>query len=192
MSLLLHICCGPCATATVTHWRDQGRDVVGFFYNPNIHPLLEYRRRLSGSRDLAAQLGFELTEDLEYDPAAWFALVGSKGAGRCEACIAQRLDRAAREASARGCEAFSTSLSISPWQDHEAIVAGGNAAAERHGVEFLYRDLRSLYRESRRLSREAGLYRQTYCGCVLSEWERYRDRPGPPAGPTGGGDNRCT
>jgi predicted adenine nucleotide alpha hydrolase (AANH) superfamily ATPase len=189
VSLLLHICCGPCATATVTHWRDHGHDVVGFFHNPNIHPLLEYRRRLTGSRDLAAQLGFELTEDLEYDPAAWFGRVGSKGAARCKACIAQRLDRAAREASVRGCREFSTSLSISPWQDHDAIVTGGEAAAERHGVEFLYHDLRSLYRESRRLSREAGLYRQTYCGCLLSEWERYRDRPGPPMASTG--DSAC-
>jgi hypothetical protein len=192
MSLLLHICCGPCATATVTHWRDHDHDVVGFFHNPNIHPLLEYRRRLSGSRDLAAQVGFELIEDLEYDPATWFALVGSRGADRCKACIAQRLDRAAREASARGCGEFSTSLSISPWQDHDAIVAGGTAAAERHGVEFLYRDLRSLYRESRRLSREAGLYRQTYCGCLLSEWERYRDRSCPPKGPSAAGDTTCT
>lgn len=192
MSVLLHICCGPCATATVTHWRNQGDEVAGFFYNPNIHPLLEYRRRLTGSRDLAAQLDFELNEDLEYDPTEWFALVGSKGADRCRACIAQRLDRTAREASARGCEAFSTSLSISPWQNHEAIVAGGTAAAERHGVEFLYRDLRPLYRESRRLSREAGLYRQTYCGCILSEWERYRDRPGPSKGPAAGGDTTCT
>jgi predicted adenine nucleotide alpha hydrolase (AANH) superfamily ATPase len=170
----------------VTHWRDQGYDVVGFFHNPNIHPLLEYRRRLSGSRDLAALLGFELGEDLEYDPAAWFARVGARAADRCAECIAQRLDRAAREAASRGCEAFSTSLSISPWQDHDAIVAGGAAAAERHAVEFLYHDLRNLYRESRRLSREAGLYRQTYCGCLLSEWERYRDRPGQPMGPTGG------
>jgi predicted adenine nucleotide alpha hydrolase (AANH) superfamily ATPase len=173
----------------VTHWRDHGHDVVGFFHNPNIHPLLEYRRRLTGSRDLAALLGFELAEDLEYDPAAWFGRVGSKGAARCKACIAQRLDRTAREASVRGCREFSTSLSISPWQDHDAIVTGGEAAAERHGVEFLYHDLRSLYRESRRLSREAGLYRQTYCGCLLSEWERYRDRPGPPMAPTG--DSTC-
>jgi len=191
MTLLLHICCGPCATATLIHWRDQGQEVVGFFHNPNIHPLLEYRRRLTGSRDLAAQVGFELIEDLEYDPAAWFALVGIEGANRCEACIAQRLDRAAREASARGFGEFSTSLSISPWQDHDAIVAGGAAAAERHGVEFLYRDLRSLYRESRRLSREAGLYRQTYCGCLLSEWERYRDPPGPPRAPTGDFEGTC-
>jgi len=192
MSLLLHICCGPCATATVAHWRDQGRDVVGFFYNPNIHPLLEYRRRLSGSRDLAALLGLGLAEDLAYDPAAWFADVGGKGPDRCVACIAQRLDRTAREAAARGFGAFSTSLSISPWQDHDAIVEGGAAAAERHGVAFLYEDLRPLYRESRRLSREAGLYRQKYCGCILSEWERYRERPGPETSPPGGADATCT
>ena len=72
--------------------------------------------------------------------------------------------------------AFTTSLAISPWQDHDAIRGRrGTRAGERHGVTFLYEDLRPLYRESRRLARERGLYRQQYCGCVLSEWERYRD-----------------
>ena len=148
---------------------------MGLFYNPNIHPLLEFRRRLVGSREVAAHVGIELVEDLAYDPEAWFAAVGGGGDSRCSRCIDQRLDRTAAEAAARGCDAFSTSLSISPWQDHAGILACGEAAAERHGVEFLYEDLRSLYGESRRLSREWGIYRQKYCGCVVSEWERYRD-----------------
>ncbi len=78
------------------------------------------------------------------------------------------------EAVAQGCDAFSTSLSISPWQDHAAIQREGAQAGERHGVEFVYEDLRELYGESRRLSREWGIYRQKYCGCLVSEWERYR------------------
>jgi len=116
-----------------------------------------------------------LHEDLEYDPARWFAETVPGEGSRCKRCIAARLEGAAREAAARGCEAFSTTLSISPWQDHEAIQSGGQLAAARHGVEFLYRDLRDLYSESRRLSKEWGLYRQKYCGCLLSEWERYRE-----------------
>jgi predicted adenine nucleotide alpha hydrolase (AANH) superfamily ATPase len=175
MTTLLHICCGPCATATVGHWRDEGHDLVGFFHNPNIQPLLEFRRRLQGARDLAKAVGLPLQEDLTYDPERWFAEVGSHGAARCRRCIGARLDRAAAAASAGGCAAFTTSLAISPWQDHEAIREEGARVGETHGVTFLYRDLRPLYRDSRRLARERGLYRQQYCGCVLSEWERYRD-----------------
>lgn len=175
MSTLLHICCGPCATATVDHWRGRGHEVVGLFYNPNVQPLLEFRRRLTGARDLAAAVDLPLAEDLAYDPARWFAEVGSHAGDRCRRCIGARLDRAAAVARERGCGAFTTSLAISPWQDHEAIAAEGLQAGDRHGVDFLYEDLRPLYRDSRRLARERGLYRQAYCGCVLSEWERYRD-----------------
>lgn len=174
MKLLLHICCGPCASATVPAWRRKGAEVLGFFYNPNIHPLLEYRRRLTGARDLAQIAEVPLIEDTAYDPAQWFAEVSRGEGSRCARCIAQRLERAAAEAVAQGCEAFSTTLSISPWQDHEAIQAGGEHAARLHRVEFVYEDFRSLYLESRRLSREWGLYRQKYCGCLISEWERYR------------------
>ena len=175
MTLLVHICCGPCATATVDHLRDEGHDLRGFFFNPNIHPFLEFRRRLTGARDLAADRGLELVEDLQYDPAGWFAVVGSRGEERCAACIGLRLRRTAALAAAEQCDAFTTSLAISPWQDHDAIQTGGRDAAAECGVEFLYEDLRPLYRASRRLAREIGLYRQQYCGCLLSEWERYRD-----------------
>jgi predicted adenine nucleotide alpha hydrolase (AANH) superfamily ATPase len=173
--VLLHVCCGPCGTRTHDYWRDEGADVVGFFYNPNIHPLLEYRRRLEGVRDLARRVAMPLVEDLSYDPQTWFGRVAGDSGSRCARCIDMRLERAAQEAVGQGCEAFSTTLAISPWQDHEAIRSSGAEAAVRHGVEFLYRDLRSLYPESRRLSRDWGLYRQKYCGCLVSEWERYRD-----------------
>jgi predicted adenine nucleotide alpha hydrolase (AANH) superfamily ATPase len=175
MTTLLHICCGPCATATIQHWRESGRDVAGFFFNPNIHPLLEFRRRLTGARDLTTSRDVKLAEDLTYDPAVWFSRVAVQGEERCSACIGWRLQRTAEEAARAGYEAFTTSLAISPWQDHQAIEKEGRRAAEAHGVEFLYEDLRPQYRQSRELARRAGLYRQKYCGCVLSEWERYRE-----------------
>ncbi len=174
MKLLLHICCGPCASATIPWWTDKGDEVVGFFYNPNIHPLLEYRRRLVGTRDVCGIQGAELVEDLAYDPEAWFSSVSGGRAPRCTNCVGDRLQRTAQEALAQGCEAFSTTLSISRWQDHEAIKDEGAKAAELHGVRFVYEDLRHLYAESCRLSRQWGIYRQKYCGCLVSEWERYR------------------
>jgi predicted adenine nucleotide alpha hydrolase (AANH) superfamily ATPase len=175
MKLLLHICCGPCASAAIPWWRESGGQVVGFFHNPNIHPLLEYRRRLMGARDVADIAGLQLIEDGAYDPEEWFASVAGDEGSRCSRCIGQRLDRAAQESVVQGCEAFSSTLSISPWQDHVAIQDQGIAAGERHGVEFLYADLRPLYQESRRLSRDWGIYRQKYCGCLVSEWEQYRE-----------------
>lgn len=184
MNTLLHICCGPCATATVDHWRERGHDLVGFFFNPNIHPLLEFRRRLTGARDLSSSFGLDLREDLTYDPRAWFREIGLSEGDRCAACIGFRLERAAQEARTMGCSALTTSLAISPWQDHEAIRERGESAAAAHGLRFLYEDLRPLYRRSRDLARESGLYRQKYCGCLLSEAERYtqsasRARKGP-------------
>ena len=176
MTLLLHICCGPCASATIPWWRARGREVVGFFFNPNIHPLLEYRRRLTGARDTCEMSHIELVEDTAYDPQAYSAAVAGEEHSRCSRCIGLRLDRAAREAAALGCDGFSTSLSISPWQDHAAIQVQGARAGERHDVEFVYADLRPEYGESRRLSREWGIYRQKYCGCLVSEWERYREK----------------
>ncbi len=174
MDLLLHTCCGPCATATIPFWQRRGARVTGFFFNPNIHPLLEWRRRSTGARDVAETAGIEMIEDEGYDPADWFASVVPGEGSRCIRCIAQRLRRTAAEAAARGCSAFSTTLAISPYQDHDAIRRGGEAAAGCYDVEFVYEDLRPLYGDSRRLSREWGIYRQKYCGCLLSEWERYR------------------
>lgn len=175
-SLLLHICCGPCSSASIPALQAMGCEVVGFFFNPNIHPFMEFHERLKGARKATVMTGMELREDLSYDPASWFADVQPADGSRCFRCIGMRLDRTAREAADRGHTAFSTTLAISPWQDHGAIQTGGRAAAARHGVEFVYEDLRPLYPESRRLSREWDLYRQKYCGCLLSEWERYRER----------------
>jgi predicted adenine nucleotide alpha hydrolase (AANH) superfamily ATPase len=174
MKLLLHTCCGPCATATIPFWTARDAEVTGFFFNPNIHPLLEWRRRATGAHDVAEMSGIDMLVDPAYDPAAWFAAVNPGEESRCRRCIRLRLMRAAEEAATRGFAAFSTTLAISPYQDHEAIRTAGDEAARRHEVDFIYADLRPLYGESRRLSREWGIYRQKYCGCLVSEWERFR------------------
>lgn len=180
-SMLLHVCCGPCACGTIPLWQRRGFEVTGFFYNPNIHPFLEYRRRLEGARETACRTQTELLIDEHYDPADWFGAVKAEEGSRCERCIGMRLDRAAMQTAEQGLKLFSTSLSISPWQDHAAIRLRGAEAGDRHGVEFVYEDLRPYYRESRTVSREGGIYRQKYCGCLVSEWERYRQSPGSSA-----------
>lgn len=176
MKMLLHVCCGPCASGVIPYWKGKGVDTAGFFYNPNVHPFLEFRRRLEGAKEVCHITDTGLTVDDSYDPSGWFEAVSGEGETRCYRCIALRLDRTAGEALKQGCVSFSTTLAVSPWQDHDAIRQAGSHAGAEHGVEFVYQDLRGEYAESRRLSREWGIYRQKYCGCLVSEWERYRDR----------------
>jgi predicted adenine nucleotide alpha hydrolase (AANH) superfamily ATPase len=174
--ILLHICCGPCACGAVSFWQNRGAGVLGFFFNPNIHPFLEFRRRLTAASEAAHHARISLAVDDRYDPQGWFADVTSGGGTRCQNCIALRLERTAREAASRGYTAFSTSLAISPWQDHQAITTKGEEFGRQHGVRFVYEDLRPYYGASRRDSRALGLYQQQYCGCLVSESERYRAR----------------
>lgn len=178
MKLLLHICCAPCATATVDAWRTDGAEVTGIYFNPNIHPLAENQLRYETLQGYAAGIGLPLIGEPLYDITAWLRqVVGHEEKGkRCRICIAERLGYTARLAAGSGFDAFSTSLLISPWQEHEIIIEEGERAAAQSGVAFAYRDLRPEYRRSRQMSRDAGLYRQKYCGCIYSEAEAVLER----------------
>ncbi len=173
--MLLHTCCGPCASAVFPYWTQKGFRIGGLFFNPNIHPFQEWRCRAEGAVQVAEKCGVELLIDGTYDPAAWFAQVRETDERRCLVCIRERLRQTAQQAAKEGYSCFSTTLAVSPYQDHPAIRQAGQQAAELSGVEFVYRDLKNLYNESRRRSREWGIYRQKYCGCLISEWERFRE-----------------
>lgn len=178
MKLLLHICCGPCSTASVASWRGEGFGVTGTFFNPNIHPFSEHERRRETLATYAADIGLPLVGEPIYDVRSWLAMVqGQEEKGeRCRLCIRQRLRHTAALAAAGGFNTFSTTLLISPYQEHDLIRAEGEQAAADAGIGFRYRDLRPRYRESIEMSRKAGLYRQDYCGCVFSEEEAARER----------------
>jgi predicted adenine nucleotide alpha hydrolase (AANH) superfamily ATPase len=178
IKLLLHICCGPCSTAAVAAWRADGADVTGTFFNPNIHPFAEHERRREVLERYAGDIGLPLLGEAEYDVRAWLVMVrGEEEKGRrCRLCIRQRLESTARLAAANGFAAFSTTLIISPYQDHDIIREAGDRAAAAAGTRFYYRDLRPSYRESISMSRASGLYRQAYCGCIFSEEEAARER----------------
>ncbi len=171
--LFLHTCCAPCATYTVQHWRGQGWQVTSFWYNPNIHPYTEHQRRLETLRQWCRDSGLHLTEVEGYDMVQYFRRVVGHEADRCGYCFRLRLERAALEAKAGGFDAFSTTLLISPYQKHELLRQVGEAVAQEVSIPFLYQDLRPGYRQSRQMAVEKGLYRQKYCGCVYSEWERF-------------------
>jgi predicted adenine nucleotide alpha hydrolase (AANH) superfamily ATPase len=154
----------------------EGHDVLAFWYNPNVQPYREYRKRLAAFRDVVKREGWLAAVDDRYDVDYFLREVVAGREGRCPRCYDERLTRAAGRAAAEGCEAFTTTLLISRHQDREAVLEAGARAAAAAAVDFLARDFRSLDAESHRLAREMGLYLQGYCGCVYSEEERYRKR----------------
>jgi predicted adenine nucleotide alpha hydrolase (AANH) superfamily ATPase len=178
-SILVHACCGPCAITVFQTLAAWGTDFQGFYYNPNIHPLTEYLRRKDALVQVAERLGVRVTfADSEYDPSLFLRLAAFREKDRCRSCYGLRLDRAARQAMSQGCSGFTTTLLYSKYQDHEAIREVGEEAARVHGVEFVYEDFRPGWEEGIRLAKQWELYRQPYCGCIFSEFDRYRKRLG--------------
>jgi predicted adenine nucleotide alpha hydrolase (AANH) superfamily ATPase len=171
--VLVHLCCAHCAAYTVEHWRRQGCDVRGLWYNPNIHPYTEHQRRLESMQALAQRLDLPLAVIEGYDMPEYFRRVAGHETERCRHCFELRLGRTAVAAREQGCQAFTTTLLISPHQQHELIREVGERLAEEHRLEFLYADLRKRYSDSRHITKPLDLYRQQYCGCVYSEFERY-------------------
>ncbi|MCK4928865.1 MAG: epoxyqueuosine reductase QueH [Methanosarcinales archaeon] len=172
MEMLLHICCAPCATYTVQALRDDGFEPVGYFYNPNIHPFTEYRRRLETLQQYAAAVELDVVYRDEY-MLEDFIKQAMEVDDRCHLCYTLRLEAAARQASDMGIPVFTSTLLISPYQKHEMIKDIGESLASDYGVEFHYRDFRSGYKETYQMCRDMELYRQPYCGCIFSEKERY-------------------
>lgn len=172
-SVLVHSCCAHCTAYTVEHWRRQGYELGALWYNPNIHPYMEHQQRLEAMQSLAKELGFSLIITEGYDIIEYFKRVTGHEAQRCRYCFQLRLQKTAETAVKLGFTAFTSSLLISPHQKHELLLEIGNSLAEEMGINFLYADLRKRYSDSRRITKPMALYRQQYCGCVYSEWERY-------------------
>ncbi len=172
--MLLHTCCGPCLTVPEQSFR-SGYSLTSYFYNPNIHPSLEYKRRLETLADFCETFNVPLIV-ADYDMPAYFRRVVGDEDNRCLHCYSLRLGQTARFAAEQGFDVFSTTLSVSPYQDHELLRSVGSRVAEEHGVPFVYEDFSPLYRRSVERSRELGMYRQAYCGCVYSEKERYETK----------------
>jgi predicted adenine nucleotide alpha hydrolase (AANH) superfamily ATPase len=177
MKLLLHVCCGPCAVWPARELPGQGQDLIGFFFNPNIHPYQEHQKRLEAALELARRLEFPLLVSEGYQPERYFRGVAfhEHESERCRFCYTLRLQEAAARAQETGCAGFTTSLLISPYQKHDLIRTIGTEIGERCGVPFIYYDWRPAYYEGRRQAREMGLYSQRYCGCLFSEYERFRE-----------------
>lgn len=169
----MHICCAPCANQCIDSLRMEGLDVTGFWFNPNIHPYTEWRARKETLEQYARMIHMPLIVDKTYGLRSFVQAVASDIDGRCGYCYGVRMEETARVAAERGFSGFTTSLLISPYQQHERIVKIGMSAAKKYQVEFVYRDFRPLYEAGRASARELDMYMQKYCGCIFSEEERY-------------------
>jgi predicted adenine nucleotide alpha hydrolase (AANH) superfamily ATPase len=180
MKLLLHVCCAPCSVACIRALGDEGIEPVLFWYNPNIHPYTEYLSRRDTLRNYAENLGLSLVMEDLYGLRPFLAgLAGGKNFSpdrRCSFCYRLRLEKTAAAAKEGGFDAFSSTLFISPYQNHELLREEAALAAKTCGVELLYRDFRPLFRSGQGEGRRLGLYMQKYCGCIFSEEERYTRR----------------
>lgn len=180
--LLLHICCAPCSTHVID-LLSKTCDVTGYFYNPNIHPESEYRRRLTEAERHCSRCNIPLIPSV-YQPGDWHVLVkghetAAEGGARCAVCFRLRIEETARAAAAHRFDCIATTLTVSPHKDAALINRIGLEAGEGRRLRFHEADFKkgNGYGESCRLSRALGLYRQNYCGCMFSKAATRAGRP---------------
>ena len=181
-TLLLHSCCAPCSSY-VLEYLSNYFGITVFYYNPNIYPDEEYEMRVREQqrfiREFPAKHPIDFIEGA-YDKERFYEMARGleavpEGGQRCFQCYELRLREAGELAKARGFDYFTTTLSISPMKNAQKLNEIGQRLADELGVSYLCSDFkkRNGYKRSTELSREYGMYRQDYCGCVYSYQERH-------------------
>jgi epoxyqueuosine reductase len=173
MKILLHTCCAPCSIYPLRVLREDGTDVMGFFFRDNIHPYTECLKRQQTLSDYAAQVDLKLIIPTGYDLEGFLQNIVFREKNRCSYCYHARLHATAHMARRGRFDAFSTTLLYSKFQKHDLIRTIGESVGKAIGVPFLYRDFRVGWQEGVQTSKSLGMYRQQYCGCIYSEKERY-------------------
>ena len=170
----MHACCAPCSVYCIDSLRKEGIEPTLFWYNPNIHPYIEYKTRRDCLKDYARQVNAKLIVDEDYGLDEFCRNVADDIPNRCvNYCYKKRLTETVRYAAKHGYDAFTTTLLISPYQKHDELKHICEELFALSGVKFLYRDFRIGFREGQNKARALGLYMQKYCGCIFSEEERY-------------------
>jgi predicted adenine nucleotide alpha hydrolase (AANH) superfamily ATPase len=170
--LLLHVCCGPCATHPIILLRDE-YDITLFFANSNISPKDEYKKRLLEAQRLATICDLPLKEN-KYNHNKWLAWISGneqepEGGKRCEKCFEYNLSIAAEYAISNSFDLFTTTLTVSPHKNSKLIFDIGEKAGPFLAVDLKKKD---GYKKGVELSKTYNLYRQNYCGCEFSLAER--------------------
>ena len=176
-TLLIHSCCAPCSSY-VLEYLSEYFEITVFYYNPNIYPESEYTKRVVEQQKLIQDMDFKHPVSFmagEYEKEKFYAMSEGmehlkEGGARCMKCYELRLSEAAKQAAAGGFDYFTTTLSISPMKNAQKLNEIGVRVGKEHGVEYLVSDFKKKngYKRSVELSKEYGLYRQDYCGCIFS------------------------
>ena len=170
MKLLMHTCCAPCSVYCIDELKGEGIEPTIYWFNPNIHPFMEYKARRDTLKEYAEKINLELIIDEDYGLKEFCKNVVNDLENRCaNYCYRVRMEQTAKFAKENGFDAFTTTLLISPYQNHEKIKEICEEMAEKYDIKFLYRDFRPGFREGQNKARELELYMQKYCGCVFSE-----------------------
>ncbi len=170
MKLLLHTCCGPCFLGVWEDLKNEELEVSNYFYNPNIYPEDEYNLRLRGLHSAAKGRSKEIIET-DYEPEKYSVAVSGFEKifpERCIYCYRLRLEKTAEYAKEHGFDAFSTTLLVSPYQQHDILRQIGEDIGSKYGVDFYYKDWRPHFRKGQEEARFIPIYRQKYCGCIHS------------------------
>lgn len=146
---------------------------MGFFYRHNIHPYTECLKREDALRHYSQTIGLKMIWQPGYELEKFIQSVVFREQERCRVCYHERLKATALVAKKGNFDAFSTTLLYSKFQNHLLINETGQALAREHGVAFFYHDFREGWQRGIEASKELGMYRQSYCGCIYSEKERY-------------------
>jgi predicted adenine nucleotide alpha hydrolase (AANH) superfamily ATPase len=173
MKVLLHICCGPCAIVPTQRLREKDHEVMGYFFRSNIHPYTECLKREETLRNYADQIDLRVVYQPEYDLEEFLRNVVYRESNRCRLCYHERLRSAALIAKRGRFDAFTSTLLYSKFQNHELIKSIGESVGKTVGLPFYYEDFRSGWKAGVEASKQMGMYRQQYCGCIYSEKERY-------------------
>lgn len=174
MKLLLHTCCAPCSVYCIEMLKNENIEPTIYWYNPNIHPYKEYEARRECLKEYTKQINVDAIFEENYGLRNFCKNVITDLGKRCiNYCYKVRLEQTAKYAKENGYDTFSTTLLVSPYQNHEAIKQIGDELSKKYGVVFLYRDFRVGFRDGQKKARELGMYMQKYCGCIFSEEDRY-------------------
>jgi predicted adenine nucleotide alpha hydrolase (AANH) superfamily ATPase len=169
----LHICCANCAIYPLQQLANEKNEVVGYFFNPNIHPYQEYQKRLEALKQYSERIGLKVIYREDYLLEEFLRNVSHKPEDRCQYCYSVRLESTANEAKRNGFDSFSTTLLHSNHQNHRLIKETGERLGREIGIPFYYEDFRQGWKKGVEVSKAMGLYRQQYCGCIYSEKERF-------------------
>jgi len=171
--LLLHACCGPCISGVIPQLKDYF-DITLLYYNPNTYPKEEYLKRAEMIKELNKHMDYKYII-CEYDDNEFFSKIKGlenekEGGKRCEVCYRLRLEETAKYAKEHNFQYFTSTLSVSPYKNASKLNDIGNELENIYDVKYLYSDFKKKdgYKNSIKISKELGLYRQEYCGCIYS------------------------